>query len=231
MCIKAAEGFQNISTSYHLCHSGYSPLTVSWLSLTSLPAAAAASFQTLRFPPATGQAAVRASSVSPTIRPMDEVLLQKLTVHHQTSCNRRWVMTSQAERPSAHGGVREIFLSLSVPGQRAQDWHRALLMKENGGKHQKLSWCQDEDVKDTRAAFIYTVYRYSVCPCECISLLMTSCGLIVHTFKSYVLFLAMYIHQQVKVFTYTDIAPNRNRAQVPGKCHKYLSILKTCKWS
>lgn len=165
MWIKASKVFfLNISTTTHLCHPSCSPPAVSWLSHTSLPPVAAVLFQTLRFPPATGQTAVRASSVSPTIRPMDEVLLQKLTVHHKTSCNRRWVVTSQAERPSAHGGVREIFLSLSLPGQRAQDWHGALLMKENEGKHRKLSWGQNEDVKDTRGVclFIYTVYRVCV---------------------------------------------------------------------
>ena len=117
---------------------------------TSFPAAAAASFPTPWFPPATGQAEVRTSSVSPNIRPMHEVLLQKLTVHHKTSCNRRWVVKNQAERPSAHGGVREIFLSLSMPGQSALDWHRALLMKEDWGKHQKLSWGQNEEFTDTR---------------------------------------------------------------------------------
>lgn len=186
MWTEAAEILLHISTSTHLCHSSYSPPTVSWLSHASLPAAA--SFQTLRFPPATGQTAVRASSVSPSIRPTDEDLLQKLTVHHKTSCTRRWVVTSQAERPSAHGGVREIFLSLSVPGQRAQDWHRALLMKENGGKHQKLSWGQNEDVKDTRGVClciwnVYIFYIQSLCLCsfECMSvysLLTTSSRLI-----------------------------------------------------
>lgn len=89
---------------------------------------------------------------------MDEVLLQKLTVHHKTSCNRRWVVTSQAERPSAHGGVWEIFLSLSVPGQRVQDWHRALLMKENGKKTPKTflrsEWrCQGYE--ESGCLFIY----------------------------------------------------------------------------
>lgn len=96
-----------------------------------------ASFQNLRFSSAPIQAAVRASSVSPTAYPAEEVLLQKLTVHHKTSCNRRWVVTRQAERPSARDGVREIFLSLSVPGWRTRDWQQTLLMRENRGKYPK----------------------------------------------------------------------------------------------
>lgn len=115
MQIEAAEAaFLNICCATHHSNPSYSPPTVSWLTHTALPATATASFQTLRFPSATSQAAVRASSVFLTTYPVEKVLLQKLTVHHKTSCNRRWVVTSQAERPSAHGGVREIFLSLSV---------------------------------------------------------------------------------------------------------------------
>lgn len=128
----------------HHFNPSYSPPTVSWLTEASLPAAAASSFQTLWFPPAKGQATVRASSQSPTIYPVEDVLLQRLTVHHKTSCNRLRVVTSQAERPSVHGGVRVIFLSLSVLGQRAQDWHQSLLRTENWGKHQKLSRGQRE---------------------------------------------------------------------------------------
>lgn len=51
--------------------------------------------------------------LSPT-RIEEEVLLQKPTVHQESSRNGRWVVTSQAEWPSAHGGVREIFLSLKL---------------------------------------------------------------------------------------------------------------------
>lgn len=131
-CTEAAKAaFLNISTTIHHFNPCYSPPTVSWLAHASLPAGAAVSFQTLRFPPAKCQATVRASSRSPTIYPVEEVLLQRLTVHHKTSCNRPRVVTSQAERPSVHGGVRVIFLSPSVLGQRAQDWHQALLRKEN----------------------------------------------------------------------------------------------------
>lgn len=131
--------------------------TVSWLSPTTLPAAASASFQTLRFSPATSQVTARASSVSPATYSTEDALLQKPTVHHKTSCNRRRVVTSQAESPSVHGGVWEIFLSPSVPGQRTWDWHRSLLMKENREKHQKLSKGQSENIK---GAFKTINYNY-----------------------------------------------------------------------
>lgn len=43
--------------------------------------------------------------------PRMEFSFRKLTVHHRACCSRQRVVTSQAERPSAHGGVQEIFLS------------------------------------------------------------------------------------------------------------------------
>lgn len=59
-------------------------------------------------------------------------------------------MTSQAERPSARCGVREIFLSLSASGRGAQDRHRAVVMEENGGKTPKLSSGQKSRIQGER---------------------------------------------------------------------------------
>lgn len=64
----------------------------------------------------------------------------------EASSNRQRVVTSQAERPSVHAGVQEIFLSLSGSGQRAVEGCWAMLMTENRGGHLKLSWCQSPDL-------------------------------------------------------------------------------------
>lgn len=60
----------------------------------------------------------------------------------EASSNRQRVVTSQAERPSAHAGVQEIFLSLSGSGQRAVEGCWVMLMTENRRGHPKLFWCQ-----------------------------------------------------------------------------------------
>lgn len=130
MWTKAAEkGFCEYFKATQYSNPCYSLPTVSWLACHKFLLQPPPDSQNLRFPSATSQVAFRAFSVSPAIYSVKEILLQKLTVHHKTSCNEQWVVTSQAERPSAHGGVQEIFLSLSMPGQRTQNWHQALLTK------------------------------------------------------------------------------------------------------
>lgn len=88
----------------------------------------------------------------PRVRSVDRVLLHKPTVHHAACCNRRRVVTSQAERAiCARWGPGDIFVAASAAGQRAQEkWQHAQLTRgeEEGGRigRKTILMCQDEVV-------------------------------------------------------------------------------------
>lgn len=87
----------------------------------------------------------------PCVHSAHRVLLHKPTVHHTACCNRRRVVTSQAERAiCARWGPGDIFVTASEAGQRAlEKWQDALLTEEEaGGKISRISFlmCEDEVV-------------------------------------------------------------------------------------